>query len=113
VARNDAAYGCHVPRCGVRRVLWLDLGLGPEVVVPFGTLVALCGLWLGISVPLVFVGSYFGFKSAPFEEPMRTNKIPRQVRLIPPNSHAACCVQCVAMCRFCKNASLIRRFLPF
>lgn len=30
--------------------------------VPFGTLFALCFLWVGISVPLVFVGSYFGYK---------------------------------------------------
>ena len=31
---------------------------------PFGTLCALTLLWFGISVPLVFVGSYFGFKKA-------------------------------------------------
>jgi len=30
--------------------------------VPFGTLVALLALWFGISVPLTFVGAYFGFK---------------------------------------------------
>ncbi len=30
--------------------------------VPFGTLFALCFLWFGISVPLVFIGSYFGYK---------------------------------------------------
>jgi len=47
--------------------------------VPFGTLCALCLLWFGISVPLVFVGSYFGFKKAAIEYPVRTNKIPRQV----------------------------------
>ena len=47
--------------------------------VPFGTLIALTALWFGISVPLVFVGSYFGFKRAPPEAPVRTNKIPRQV----------------------------------
>jgi hypothetical protein len=32
-------------------------------------------------VPLVFVGSYFGFKKAAPEQPVRTNKIPRQVGL--------------------------------
>jgi transmembrane 9 superfamily protein 2/4 len=47
--------------------------------VPFGTLIALTALWFGISVPLVFVGSYFGFKQAAPEQPVRTNKIPRQV----------------------------------
>ncbi|KAI5054770.1 hypothetical protein GOP47_0029915 [Adiantum capillus-veneris] len=30
-------------------------------------------------VPLVFIGSYFGFKKAPIEDPVRTNKIPRQI----------------------------------
>lgn len=47
--------------------------------VPFGTLFLLCFLWFGISVPLVFVGSYFGYKKPPPEDPVRTNKIPRQI----------------------------------
>ena len=47
--------------------------------VPFGTLIALTALWFGISVPLVFVGSYYGFKHPASEPPVRTNKIPRQV----------------------------------
>jgi transmembrane 9 superfamily protein 2/4 len=47
--------------------------------VPFGTLFALFFLWFGISTPLVFVGSYFGFKKPAPEDPVRTNKIPRQI----------------------------------
>eukprot|EP00892_Ulva_mutabilis_P011238 jgi/Ulvmu1/8487/UM044_0021.1 len=47
--------------------------------VPFSTLFALSFLWFGVSVPLVFTGSYFGFKRAPVDDPVRTNKIPRQV----------------------------------
>ena len=47
--------------------------------VPFSTLFVLCFLWIGISVPLVFVGSYFGSKREPGADPVRTNKIPRQV----------------------------------
>lgn len=47
--------------------------------VPFGTLIALASLWFGISVPLVFVGSYFGFRAPAPDAPVRTNKIPRQV----------------------------------
>eukprot|EP00246_Nothoceros_aenigmaticus_P011426 TRINITY_DN3106_c0_g1_i2.p1 TRINITY_DN3106_c0_g1~~TRINITY_DN3106_c0_g1_i2.p1 ORF type:complete len:609 (+),score=104.45 TRINITY_DN3106_c0_g1_i2:83-1909(+) len=47
--------------------------------VPFGTMFALVFLWFGISVPLVFVGSYFGFKKSAIEDPVRTNKIPRQI----------------------------------
>lgn len=30
-------------------------------------------------MPLVFVGSYFGYKSPALEDPVRTNKIPRQI----------------------------------
>jgi len=47
--------------------------------VPFGTLVALIALWFGISVPLVFFGSYFGFKKPVEEFPVRINQIPRQI----------------------------------
>jgi len=47
--------------------------------VPFGTLLALIFMWFGISVPLTFVGSYFGYRKHAREDPVRTNKIPRQV----------------------------------
>jgi len=47
--------------------------------VPFGTLVALVALWFGISVPLVFFGSYFAYKKPIAENPVRTNQIPRQI----------------------------------
>merc|ERR1719333_1111569 len=47
--------------------------------VPFTTMVAMICLWFGISVPLVFLGSYFGFRKAAIELPVRTNQIPRQI----------------------------------
>jgi transmembrane 9 superfamily protein 2/4 len=47
--------------------------------LPFGTMVALAALWFGITLPLVMVGSYFGFKKQVIESPVRTNQIPRQV----------------------------------
>ncbi|XP_057433496.1 transmembrane 9 superfamily member 8 [Lotus japonicus] len=47
--------------------------------VPFGTMFALVFLWFGISVPLVFVGGYVGFKKPAIESPVKTNKIPRQI----------------------------------
>jgi transmembrane 9 superfamily protein 2/4 len=47
--------------------------------VPFLTLLALVALWFGISVPLVFVGSYFAFKKPVAENPVGVNQIPRQV----------------------------------
>lgn len=57
-------------------LIWGERSTG---AVPFGTMFALVVLWFGISVPLVFIGSYFGFKKPPLEDPVRTNKIPRQI----------------------------------
>merc|ERR1719464_46322 len=47
--------------------------------VPFTTMFALLVLWFGISVPLVFLGSYFGFRKEAIALPVRTNQIPRQI----------------------------------
>ncbi|CAK4198151.1 unnamed protein product [Aphanomyces euteiches] len=47
--------------------------------VPFGTLFALLVLWFGISMPLVCLGSYFGFKQPTIEHPVKTNQIARQI----------------------------------
>lgn len=57
-------------------VLWAK---GSSAAVPFSTLIALLALWFGISVPLTFVGAYFGFRKRPIEHPTRTNQIPRQI----------------------------------
>lgn len=47
--------------------------------VPFGTMIALIFLWFGVSVPLTFLGAYVGYKKEAIDDPVRTNKIPRQV----------------------------------
>lgn len=57
-------------------LIWGEKSSG---AVPFGTMFALVLLWFGISVPLVFVGSYFGYKKSAIEDPVKTNKIPRQI----------------------------------
>ncbi|KAG0486836.1 hypothetical protein HPP92_008931 [Vanilla planifolia] len=57
-------------------LIWGEKSSG---AVPFGTMFALVLLWFGISVPLVFVGSYLGFKKPAIEHPVKTNKIPRQI----------------------------------
>ncbi|KAL4631659.1 transmembrane 9 superfamily member 2-like isoform X1 [Arapaima gigas] len=57
-------------------ILWVE---GSSAAIPFGTLVAVLALWFGISVPLTFVGAYFGFKKQAIEHPVRTNQIPRQI----------------------------------
>uniref|UniRef100_A0A8C9RDJ5 Transmembrane 9 superfamily member n=1 Tax=Scleropages formosus TaxID=113540 RepID=A0A8C9RDJ5_SCLFO len=57
-------------------ILW---GEGSSAAMPFGTLVAILALWFCVSVPLTFVGAYFGFKKRGIEHPVRTNQIPRQI----------------------------------
>jgi transmembrane 9 superfamily protein 2/4 len=47
--------------------------------VPFTTMLALLFMFLGICMPLVTVGFYFGFRKQAYEHPVRTNQIPRQV----------------------------------
>lgn len=59
-------------------ILWIEKS---SAAMPFTTLVGLVALWVFVSVPLVFLGSYFGFKKAPIEHPTRTNQIPRQIPL--------------------------------
>ncbi|KAG6475979.1 hypothetical protein ZIOFF_062243 [Zingiber officinale] len=57
-------------------LIWGEKSSG---AVPFSTMFALVLLWFGISVPLVFVGSYLGFMKPAPEDPVKTNKIPRQI----------------------------------
>lgn len=53
--------------------------VGSSGSVPFTTLLLILFMWFGISVPLVFVGSYFGYRMKPYEFPTRTNQIQRQI----------------------------------
>ncbi len=60
---------CLLQPAGVVSVIFMSLnfliwGQKSSGAVPFGTLIALLLLWFGINVPLVFVGSYLGFKKA-------------------------------------------------
>mmetsp|Transcript_58539 Transcript_58539/g.137519 ORF Transcript_58539/g.137519 Transcript_58539/m.137519 type:complete len:668 (-) Transcript_58539:237-2240(-) len=57
-------------------VLWGDRSTG---AVPFSTLIAILMFWFGLSLPLVFFGSFLGFRRDAVEAPVRTNPIPRQV----------------------------------
>lgn len=57
-------------------VLWYE---GSSAAIPFFTLVALLALWFGISVPLSFVGAFFGFHKRPIEYPVGTKEIPREI----------------------------------
>lgn len=72
-------------------ILW---HMQSSAAVPFGTLLALVTLWFCVSVPLTFLGAYFGFKKAAFENPVRTNQIPRQ---IPPQQFYTKRLPCILM----------------
>merc|ERR1719424_2373536 len=58
--------------------------------VPFTTMFALLVLWFGISVPLVYLGSYSGFRKAAIELPVRTNQVARKIPEQPWFTHAIC-----------------------
>jgi transmembrane 9 superfamily protein 2/4 len=49
------------------------------MAVPFGTFLVVVVLWFVISLPLVFLGAYFGFRKDVISVPCRTNQIPREV----------------------------------
>eukprot|EP00183_Erythrolobus_madagascarensis_P007085 CAMPEP_0185845108 /NCGR_PEP_ID=MMETSP1354-20130828/1162_1 /TAXON_ID=708628 /ORGANISM="Erythrolobus madagascarensis, Strain CCMP3276" /LENGTH=639 /DNA_ID=CAMNT_0028544997 /DNA_START=131 /DNA_END=2050 /DNA_ORIENTATION=+ len=57
-------------------LLWAYRSSG---AMSFLTLVLLLVMWFGVSVPLVFLGAYLGYKQKPIEFPVRTNQIPRQI----------------------------------
>jgi transmembrane 9 superfamily protein 2/4 len=65
----------------------LDLALasyqGSTGAVPMSTLVTLLCLWFGISVPLVFLGAYLGFRKEPIEFPVKYSNIPRPIPAAP------------------------------
>ena len=54
-------------------------GLTLFLAIPFGTLVVILLLWFGISIPLTFLGAFYGYKKRPIEHPVRTNPIQREI----------------------------------
>ncbi|GAA6064169.1 hypothetical protein JCM10212_002991 [Sporobolomyces blumeae] len=59
------------------------IGAKSAGAVPFGTFMAIAGLWFGINVPLGIIGGWVGIKRGGVETPLQVNAIPRQV---PPTS---------------------------
>ncbi|KAG7366853.1 endomembrane protein 70-domain containing protein [Nitzschia inconspicua] len=56
---------------------------GAATAVHFLTLLAIFGLWIAISTPMVFVGSFFGFRAEKFSVPVKTNQIARYIPELP------------------------------
>jgi transmembrane 9 superfamily protein 2/4 len=57
-------------------LIWGEKSSG---AVPFTTMFALLVLWFGISVPLVFLGSYIGVRKPAIELPTRIAQVARQI----------------------------------
>ena len=54
-------------------------GKGSSQAIPFATMFALLVLWMCVSVPLCFAGSFFGFRKEKLKLPVRTNPLPRHI----------------------------------
>lgn len=51
-----------------------------STAIPFGSLIGILCLWLCIQVPLVYVGSWYGYvRVGAWEHPTKTSAVPRQV----------------------------------
>jgi transmembrane 9 superfamily protein 2/4 len=51
-----------------------------STAIPFGTLIGIVLLWLCIQVPLVYLGSWYGYvRTGAWEHPTKTSNIPRQI----------------------------------
>ena len=51
-----------------------------STAIPLGTLFALVVLWLLIQLPLVYIGSWYGFvRGGAYSHPIKANAIPRQI----------------------------------
>jgi len=71
---------CFLMFFSVNLVAWYQQS---STAVPFGTLVVLCLLWFGVSLPMVFFGAYMGYKKDVIEVPCKTSPIPRQIPPLP------------------------------
>lgn len=56
---------------------------GAATAVHFFTLLAILGLWVAISTPMVFVGSFFGYRQEKFQVPVKVNQISRYIPELP------------------------------
>lgn len=50
---------------------------GAATAISFGLLLAIFALWVCVSAPLVLIGAYLAYRTAPIDSPVRTNHIAR------------------------------------
>lgn len=56
---------------------------GSSEAVNFSLLVQILLMWLGISMPLVYLGAFIGFSKHPIENPSKVSKIPKPLQVTP------------------------------
>ncbi|GMI15244.1 hypothetical protein TrLO_g953 [Triparma laevis f. longispina] len=54
-----------------------------SAAVPFLQILSVMALWCCVSIPLVFLGAFFGYKKEMWEYPCVTSTIPREIRPLP------------------------------
>ena len=57
-------------------IVWAE---GSTSAIPFFSMLSVLALWFGISVPLTFLGAFYGFKKDVDKQPVKTQDIPRQI----------------------------------
>lgn len=80
--RNTLITSTFFPACVGSIVFIINLfvwGKGSSQAIPFGTMFALLVLWVFVSVPLCFLGAFFGFRKDKIKLPVRTNDLPRHI----------------------------------
>ena len=55
---------------------WIE---GSSSAIPFFSMVSVLLLWFGISVPLTFLGAFYGYRKDVDKQPVKTQDIPRQI----------------------------------
>eukprot|EP00948_MAST-09A_sp_MAST-9A-sp1_P001693 g1693.t1 len=56
-------------------------GEGSVAAIPFSSMLIIGGIWIGIAIPLTFLGAHFGFKSETYSNETETHDL---MRAIPP-----------------------------
>ena len=80
--RNTLGTAVAFPGCLVFLFIVLDIGLisvGAATAVSFMTVMTIFLLWVGVSTPLIFVGSYFGFRKQIIQVPLKSTQIARHI----------------------------------
>lgn len=89
-AQNAAVTAVLIPGLLFSAVFALNMFVWAQAsstALPFGTLVTILVLWLCIQVPLVYVGSWYGYvRAGPWEHPAKTGRAAKPGRPVPPQA---------------------------